>query len=133
VHIFGGLGQKPHIERLPSGKFATNALVLSASMLAYNILLRWIGQNGLLGPNSPRRNRARRLNNQLEGHRPQGPQRMTGGYEVLQPHDREQVFGVIVAAPHALRLRRCRCVHYLRHRAFGQGFSTACNSYEFEI
>lgn len=47
------------IERLPSGKFATNALVLAASMLAYNIL-RWIGQNGLLGPNSPRRNRAKR-------------------------------------------------------------------------
>lgn len=46
-------------ERLPSGKFATNALVLSASMLAYNIL-RWIGQNGLLGPDSPKRNRAKR-------------------------------------------------------------------------
>ncbi|MCP3672073.1 MAG: hypothetical protein GY814_16885 [Gammaproteobacteria bacterium] len=34
------------IERLPSGKFDTNALVLGCSMLAYN-LLRWIGQNGL--------------------------------------------------------------------------------------
>ncbi len=41
------------IERLPSGKFATNALVLGTSMLVYNIL-RWIGQNGLLGPNSPK-------------------------------------------------------------------------------
>lgn len=47
------------IERLPSGKFATNALVLCASMLAYNIL-RWVGQNGLLGPNSPKRNKAKR-------------------------------------------------------------------------
>lgn len=47
------------IERLPSGKFATNALVLGASMLAYNIL-RWIGQNGLLSPNSPKRNKAKR-------------------------------------------------------------------------
>lgn len=47
------------IERLPSGKFATNALVLGCSMLAYNIL-RWIGQNGLLGPNSPKRNKAKR-------------------------------------------------------------------------
>jgi hypothetical protein len=47
------------IERLPSGKFATNALVLASSMLAYN-LLRWIGQNGLLGPNSPKRNKAKR-------------------------------------------------------------------------
>lgn len=47
------------IERLPSGKFATNALVLGTSMLAYNIL-RWIGQNGLLGPNSPKRNKAKR-------------------------------------------------------------------------
>lgn len=47
------------IERLPSGKFATNALVLGASMLAYN-MLRWVGQNGLLGPDSPRRNKAKR-------------------------------------------------------------------------
>ena len=36
------------VERLPSGKFATNALVLACAMLAYNIL-RWIGQSGLLG------------------------------------------------------------------------------------
>ncbi len=47
------------IERLPSGKFATNALVLGCSMLVYN-LLRWIGQNGLLNPDSPRRHRAKR-------------------------------------------------------------------------
>lgn len=47
------------IERLPSGKFATNALILNVSMLAYNIL-RWIGQNGLLGPLSPKRNQAKR-------------------------------------------------------------------------
>jgi len=47
------------IERLPSGKFDTNALVLGCSMLAYNIL-RWIGQNGLLGPDSPKRKKAKR-------------------------------------------------------------------------
>ena len=47
------------IERLPSGKFATNALILSSSVLAYNIL-RWIGQNGLLGSKAPRRHRAKR-------------------------------------------------------------------------
>jgi len=47
------------IERLPSGKFATNALVLGTSVLAYNIL-RWIGQNGLLGSRSPKRNKAKR-------------------------------------------------------------------------
>ena len=47
------------IERLPSGKFATNQLVLTMSALAYNIL-RWIGQNGLLGPGSPKRHRAKR-------------------------------------------------------------------------
>jgi len=47
------------IERLPSGKFATNALVLGVSMLVYNIL-RWIGQNGLLGPWSPKRHKANR-------------------------------------------------------------------------
>lgn len=46
-------------ERLPSGKFSTNALVLATSMLAYNIL-RWIGQNGLLGPHSPKRKKAKR-------------------------------------------------------------------------
>ncbi|MES9822747.1 MAG: IS1380 family transposase [Candidatus Thiodiazotropha sp.] len=47
------------IERLPSGKFATNALVLGASVLAYNIL-RWIGQNGLLESTSPLRHKAKR-------------------------------------------------------------------------
>ena len=46
-------------ERLPSGKFATNALVLGVSMLAYN-LLRWIGQDGLLGPDFPKRKQAKR-------------------------------------------------------------------------
>jgi len=35
------------IKRLPSGKFATNALVLACATVDYNIL-RWIGQNGLL-------------------------------------------------------------------------------------
>jgi hypothetical protein len=47
------------IERLPSGKFATNALILACAVLAYNIL-RWIGQNGLLGPDAPPRHRAKR-------------------------------------------------------------------------
>jgi hypothetical protein len=47
------------IERLPSGKFATNALVLACAQLAYNIL-RFLGQNGLLGPDAPPRHRAKR-------------------------------------------------------------------------
>ena len=47
------------MERLPSGKFATNALVLGCAQLAYNIL-RWIGQNGLLGPDAPPRHKAKR-------------------------------------------------------------------------
>ena len=47
------------IERLPSGKFATNALVLSCSALAYNIL-RWLGQTGLTGPGGPVRHAAKR-------------------------------------------------------------------------
>lgn len=47
------------IERLPSGKFATNALILACAQLAYNIL-RWIGQNGLFGPDAPPRHRAKR-------------------------------------------------------------------------
>ncbi len=47
------------IERLPSGKFATNALVLAMAGLAYNIL-RLIGQLGLLGEFSPVRHPAKR-------------------------------------------------------------------------
>ena len=47
------------IERLPSGKFATNALILACAQFAYNIL-RYIGQNGLLGPDAPPRHRAKR-------------------------------------------------------------------------
>jgi hypothetical protein len=47
------------LERLPSGKFATNALILSLGALAYNIL-RTIGQIGLLGDKAPIRHRAKR-------------------------------------------------------------------------
>lgn len=47
------------IERLPSGKFATNALVLACATVAYNIL-RWLGQNGLTGPGAPLRHPAKR-------------------------------------------------------------------------
>jgi hypothetical protein len=47
------------IEQLPSGKFATNALVLAISALAYNIL-RWIGQNGLIKPSRSKRHQAKR-------------------------------------------------------------------------
>lgn len=47
------------IERLPSGKFATNALVLVCAMFAYN-LLRWLGQTGLTGPDAPLRHPAKR-------------------------------------------------------------------------
>lgn len=47
------------IERLPSGKFATNALVLACASLAYNIL-RWLGQTGLTGPHGPVRHPAKR-------------------------------------------------------------------------
>ena len=65
--INGGTSEEYHsefktdldIERLPSGKFATNALILACAQLAYNIL-RWIGQNGLLGPDAPPRHRAKR-------------------------------------------------------------------------
>jgi len=47
------------IERLPSGKFATNALVLTLAGLAYNIL-RAIGQLGLVSGESPVRHPAKR-------------------------------------------------------------------------
>jgi hypothetical protein len=47
------------VERLPSGKFATNALILALACLAYNIL-RFIGQVGLTGDKSPVRHPAKR-------------------------------------------------------------------------
>ena len=47
------------IERLPSGKFATNDLVMACAVLAYNIL-RWIGLEGLVGPDAPIRHEAKR-------------------------------------------------------------------------
>jgi len=54
------------LERLPSGKFATNALVLQLGMLAYN-LLRIVGQSSLLenrmlppGQRTPIRDRIKR-------------------------------------------------------------------------
>ena len=44
------------VERLPSGKFETNALVLELTVIAYNIL-RMIGQ-GTIGKRAPRQKRA---------------------------------------------------------------------------
>ena len=44
------------LERLPSGKFATNALILELGMIAYNIL-RMIGQ-GTIGGRAPHQKRA---------------------------------------------------------------------------
>jgi hypothetical protein len=47
------------LERLPSGKFATNDLILSLAMLAYNVL-RLIGQAALLSEDAPVRHPAKR-------------------------------------------------------------------------
>lgn len=47
------------LERLPSGKFATNALILTLGGLAYNIL-RAIGQLGLVDGKTPVRHPAKR-------------------------------------------------------------------------
>jgi len=47
------------LERLPSGKFATNALILHLAQLAYNIL-RLMGQLGMTGELSPVRHPAKR-------------------------------------------------------------------------
>ena len=47
------------LERLPSGKFATNALVMVLGAFAYNIL-RFIGQTGLIVPYGPVRHSAKR-------------------------------------------------------------------------
>ena len=48
-----------NLERIPSGKFPTNALMLTCAQLAY-ILVRWLGQQGLLGADTPPRNKAKR-------------------------------------------------------------------------
>jgi hypothetical protein len=47
------------LERLPSGKFDTNDLVMAFAVLGYNIL-RWMGQRALLGPDAPVRHSAKR-------------------------------------------------------------------------
>ena len=47
------------LERLPSGKFATNSLIMCLAALAYNIL-RFIGQVGMLTEVSPVRHSAKR-------------------------------------------------------------------------
>jgi len=47
------------LERLPSGKFDTNTLVMAAGTFVYNVL-RWIGLVGLLGPHAPVRHAAKR-------------------------------------------------------------------------
>jgi hypothetical protein len=47
-------------ERLPYGKFATNARLLACAAFAYN-LLRWIGQSGLVVPDAPQHRPAKRL------------------------------------------------------------------------
>jgi len=47
------------LERLPSGKFATNAQVMALGAFAYNIL-RFIGQAGLIAPFGPVRHSAKR-------------------------------------------------------------------------
>ncbi|OOY93750.1 transposase [Solemya velum gill symbiont] len=47
------------LERLPSGKFDTNDLVMCLGALVYNIL-RYMGQSCLLGPDAPVRHPAKR-------------------------------------------------------------------------
>ena len=49
----------PDLERLPSGKFDTDRLVLNMGMMAYNIL-KHIGLTGLLGDDAPVRHPAKR-------------------------------------------------------------------------
>jgi hypothetical protein len=47
------------LERLPSGKFEVNSLIMACAALSYNIL-RYIGQLGLLGDKTPVRHPAKR-------------------------------------------------------------------------
>lgn len=55
----GELKTDMDLERLPSGKFQANALVLTLALMAYN-LLRLIGQESLNGYASPRRKNVKR-------------------------------------------------------------------------
>lgn len=48
-----------NVERLPSGKFAVNAMLLKLAMLSFNIL-RFIGQTALSSQKSPYKTRAKR-------------------------------------------------------------------------
>ncbi len=47
------------MERLPSGKMASNTFIMNSASLAYN-LLRCLGQTALLGPNTAIRHKAKR-------------------------------------------------------------------------
>ncbi len=47
------------LERLPSGKFDTNTLVMVLGTFVYNVL-RWVGLQGLIGEHSPVRHPAKR-------------------------------------------------------------------------
>jgi len=47
------------LERLPSGKFDTNTLVMVLATFVYNVL-RWVGLAGLIGEHSPVRHSAKR-------------------------------------------------------------------------
>ena len=47
------------LERLPSGKFETNELVMAMGAFVYN-MLRWIGLVGLIGEDAPVRHKAQR-------------------------------------------------------------------------
>jgi hypothetical protein len=47
------------LEKLPSGKFASNTLTLTMGLFTYNIL-KWIGLVGLMGEDSPVRHKAKR-------------------------------------------------------------------------
>ena len=75
------------LERLPSGKFATNALILELGMIAYNIL-RMIGQ-GTIGERAPRQKRnvkRRRLRTVI------GNLIMLAGYVTM--HARQLIIGL---------------------------------------
>jgi len=47
------------LERLPSGKFASNTLILTLGLFTYN-MLKWIGLEGLMNEDSPVRHPAKR-------------------------------------------------------------------------
>ena len=92
------------LERLPSGKFATNALILELGMVAYNIL-RMIGQKSI-GGRAPRQKR-----------------------EVKRRRLRTVIGNMIMMAAHVTKHARQLCIGLGRSNVWRHVFGDVCQGY----